>query len=310
MILKHSITLSKVTTIVFVSLATVFGVKYFDSEIRNNKLKKELQIDKNTHINELNEILNRYDVEVSKNKDLLNLNKARQIGNISYINKLNYIYIKDDKGKINQPESHSSDVKNDESTISLHKKISESKRRKNFVNEIDSLKNIITNYTEENSLLASTVNTLNYKNRELLTKNADYESLISKSRNLTATNVYANGIKIVSNNIIETKRLSSTQQIKVCFSLLENNATYSGNKDIYIQIINPDNRIVSKNDDFVEINNQSLHYSAKTNVFYENEQLDVCVFVDSDKNKLVKGDYEINIFSGTNIIGNTVFSLK
>jgi hypothetical protein len=308
LILKHSITLSKVTTIVFVSLATVFGVKYFDSENRNNKLKKELQIDKNTHINELNEILNRYDVEVLKNKDLLNLNKRTQVKNVSYIEKLSAIKVQESKLKeINPYKLYD---KNHESAISLHKNISESKRRKMFVGEIDSLKNIITSYTEENSLLASTVNTLNYKNRELLTKNSDYENLISKSRNLTATNVYANGIKIVSNNIIETKRLSSTQQIKVCFSLLENNAAHSGNKDIYIQIINPDNRIVSKNDDFVEINNQSLHYSAKTNVFYENEQLDVCVFVDSDKNKLVKGDYEINIFSGANIIGNTVFSLK
>jgi hypothetical protein len=308
LILKHSITLSKVTTIVFVSLSTVFGVKYFDSENRNNKLKKELQIDKNTHINELNEILNRYDVEVLKNKDLLNLNKRAQVKNVSYIEKLNTI--KGHESKLKDINPYKLYDKNHKSTINLHKNISESKRRKTFVGEIDSLKNIITSYSEENSLLASTVNTLNYKNRELLTKNSNYENLISKSRNLTATNVYANGIKIVSNNIIETKRLSSTQQIKVCFSLLENNAAYSGNKDIYIQIINPENRVVSKNDDFVEINNQSLHYSAKTNVFYDNEQLDVCVFVDSDKNKLVKGDYEINIFSGTNIIGNTVFSLK
>jgi hypothetical protein len=53
-----------------------------------------------------------------------------------------------------------------------------------------------------------------------------------------------------------------------------------------------------------------LHYSAKTNVFYDNDQVDVCVFVDPNKSDLLKGDYEINIFSGINIIGNTVFSLK
>ncbi len=117
-------------------------------------------------------------------------------------------------------------------------------------------------------------------------------------------------MKTVSNNIVETKRFSNTEQIKVCFTLLENKAALKGNKDVYIQIINPKSRVLSKNGAFVEFGDKSLYYSAKTNVFYENENLDVCVFVGSNKNDVVKGDYELNIFSGTNLIGNTVFSLK
>ena len=67
---------------------------------------------------------------------------------------------------------------------------------------------------------------------------------------------------------------------------------------------------MSKNGEFVESEDKLLHFSAKTNIFYDNDQLDVCVFVDPNKNDLFRGDYEINIFSGINLIGNTVFSLK
>ena len=50
----------------------------------------------------------------------------------------------------------------------------------------------------------------------------------------------------MSNNIIETKRFMATEQIKVCFTLLENRATLKGGKDIFIQIINPKNNIDPK----------------------------------------------------------------
>ena len=102
----------------------------------------------------------------------------------------------------------------------------------------------------------------------------------------------------------------ATEQIKVCFTLLENRATLKGGKDIFIQIINPKNKVVCKNGEYLEIGEKSLFYSAKTNIYYDNDELDVCVFVDPNKTDIIKGDYEINIFSGTNIIGSTVFSLK
>ena len=91
---------------------------------------------------------------------------------------------------------------------------------------------------------------------------------------------------------------------------MENRSAVRGNKDIYIQIVNPEGKIVSKNGEIFEAKEKLLRYSTKTNVFYNNEELDVCVFVDPNKNDMTKGDYEINIYSGINLIGNSIFSLK
>lgn len=285
MTLRTTLTIIKLSSVVFVSAAMVFGVKYYDSESKNKKLKETIRIDKNAYTNDLKEIFSRYDSELLKNKNLIQSGIFKQKSEV-FIDK-NLL-----KGVKNL---------NNNSEINANK---------SFVKKVDSLKTTLKKQSDENKSLTNQINVLVSKNRELQKQNSNNENIQTVSKNLTATNVYANGIKIVSNNIIETKRFNNTEQIKVCFTLLENKAALKGNKDLYIQIVNPSKKIVSKNGEFVESEDKLLHFSAKTNIFYDNEELDVCVFVDPNKNDMLRGDYEINIFSGINLIGNTVFSLK
>ncbi len=282
MTIKTTLTMVKLSSVVFLSATLIFAMKYYDSQLKNKQLEETLKLDKKTYVNDLKEIFNRYDAEVVKNKKLLDNISITPIKD-EKINHKNVV-------KIIQKES------TDNNLVVTEK--------------YDSLKSVLKNQNEENKSLATQVSILVEKNKELSKKNSDNERVIAVSKNLTATNVYANGIKIVSNNIIETKRFSATEQIKVCFTLLENKAAIKGNKDIFIQILNPSNKVVNKKGEFVESKDRLLHYSAMTNVFYDNDEMDVCVFVDPNKNDIQKGDYEINIFSGINLIGSTVFSLK
>ncbi len=284
MTLRNTLTFAKVATAVFVSTTIVFGIKYFESQSKNKILKQSIVLDKKTYANDLKEIFNRYDTEILINKNLLSLKNIQKqteivlVPNILPRQKIKVVF-------------NNSDYKT-------------------FIYKIDSLSNLLKNQLECNASLTNQITILNNKNKELQKINSSNEGIISVSKNLTATNVYANGIKILSNNIIETRRFSNTEQIKVCFTLLENRAAVKGNKDIYIQIVNPNNKVVNKNGESLKSRDKLLVFSAKTNIFYDNEELDVCVFVDPNKTDMSKGDYEINIFSGINLIGNTVFSLK
>ncbi|MEO8516839.1 MAG: hypothetical protein ABI426_08845 [Flavobacterium sp.] len=283
MTIRNTLAVIKLTAIVFVSATIVFAVKWNESQNQNIKLLKSIQLDKKTYTNDLKEIFDRYDAEVSKNKMLSESNGVKR-----------------------QNET-SEDVLNSDQKID---NFSNSLENKKTLHRVDSLDEALKDQADQNKLLSNQVSVLLAKNRDLLRLNVNNESVLAISKNLTAVNVSANGVKIVTNNIIETKHFSNTEQIKVCFTLLENKAAVKGNKDIYIQIINPKNKVVSKNGEFVESGNRLLHYSARTNVFYDNDEVGVCVFVDPNKTDLLKGDYELNIFSGINIIGNTVFSLK
>lgn len=284
MTVRNSLAAIKFATVVFVSTAVVFAVKYYDSQSKNKKLKETIQLDKKTYTNDLKEIFNRYDSEVLKNQQLV-ASKELNSKNETIIDKKTF-----------------KKAKKEISTNEIDAKV--------FVSKIDSLEEVLKNQSDEDKKLNSQVSVLITKNKELQKQNSNNENILASSKNLTATNVYANGIKILSNNIIETKRFSNTEQIKVCFTLLENKAALKGNKDLYIQIVNPNNKVVNKNGESFKSGDRLLNFSAKTNIFYDNEELDVCVFVDPNKTDMSKGDYEINIFSGINLIGNTVFSLK
>lgn len=285
MSLRISSTFLKLASIVLLSTTTTFAVKYFKAKKENLQLKESIKLDKETYVNDLKEIFKRYDNQLLKNNELSGSKKEEFSSDIGKV----------DKKKASLPKG---------SYKIIYSEKNASKK------EIDSFQNLIKEKDEENASIHDEMDRLSQKNTELENKNRENEKNVSKTRNLTATNVIANGVKIVSNNIIETRRFSATEQIKVCFTLLENKSAIQGYKDIYLQIINPKKRVVTNNGEFVEFDNQLLRYSAKTNVFYENEELDVCVFIDPNKKDLLPGDYEINIYSGINLIGNTVFSLK
>ncbi|MFC4816116.1 MULTISPECIES: hypothetical protein [unclassified Flavobacterium] len=272
----------KLTSVALMSATFVFALKYYDSKNQNKKLEENIRLDRETYTNELKEILNRYDSEVLKNKQLL-----------------------EERGVVVQEQVVSSGknvYRLEKRLVPIDKLVKKTKT--------DSFQVILDRQIEENKDLSDQLKNLSEKNRELQRKNNDNEAVLAVSKNLTATNVTANGIKIVSNNIIETKRFNATEQIKVCFTLLENKAAVKGYKDVYIQVVNPDGKVVSQNGEFMESGERLLNFSAKTNVYYDNEELDVCVFVDPNKKDMSKGDYEINIYSGINLIGSTVFSLK
>jgi len=53
-----------------------------------------------------------------------------------------------------------------------------------------------------------------------------------------------------------------------------------------------------------------LNYSESTNVYYENEELDVCVLVDAIEADLIEGRYVINVFDGPKQVASTTMELK
>ena len=53
-----------------------------------------------------------------------------------------------------------------------------------------------------------------------------------------------------------------------------------------------------------------LSYSMLTKVFYEKEELDVCVMVKSKKEDLLKGLYTINVFDASTLIATSQMTLK
>lgn len=278
---KNYLAVIKVSVVVLsVSIVTLVAKLYsFESQIK--ELNESIELDKKIHNNEINEILIRYDSVLIKN---MRLEKESSLNT----------YKATDSNPV-----YDTSIKKLKGSISILEKNNTSKEKR--------LANL-------NSILKTKQIDLESNKEEILSLNSKIAKLHTEIKSsvgdmefkkLKAKNVSAIGSKVVSEKILETKRLKGTEKIKVCFTLEDNPSVEKGDKDIFIQIINPKSNIVSKAPAVLEIKNKTLFYSAKTTINYAKENVDVCVLVDAHKNNLIKGNYIVNIFSGINLIGNT-----
>ncbi len=144
----------------------------------------------------------------------------------------------------------------------------------------------------------------------LQTQNSKLADIVERGSALTAANIKAEGVRIRnSGKITSSSKASRADKVRVCFTLSPNKLTEKGDKELFVQVINPENNLIG---DKISVNfdDAVLTYSGRNKVFYENDALDVCVLVDAAEGELVKGNYVVNLFSGPRMISNTQFELK
>lgn len=112
-----------------------------------------------------------------------------------------------------------------------------------------------------------------------------------------------------SGKVVDTRRASRADKIRACFTLAPNEVAPKGDRTLYVQVINPKNNVMG--DKVVkQFEDQNLTYSASTSVFYENEELDVCILVNATDADLVEGRYIVNLFDGETQIATSSMELR
>lgn len=172
---------------------------------------------------------------------------------------------------------------------------------------------IITNQKVETALTHTQKKLKNRSTtaRVLKSENNKLEDQLEEAKRIATANMNAEGVKRIRNDrVISTSRASRIKNFHINFTMLANRYVDRGKKNIYIQVLDPQNNIVS-HEAQVKFNEKSLIYSRKEIVDYKNNDLDVSVFVDIDEEKdLVKGTYFISVFHDVELIGNTSIELK
>lgn len=133
---------------------------------------------------------------------------------------------------------------------------------------------------------------------------------IKKGSIVKATDLRGEAVIVRSNGkVVDTKRASRADKIRACFTLAPNAIAQKGDRILYVQVISPKNKMMG-DDTVKQFEEKNLNYSASTNVFYENEELDVCILVNASETDLVQGRYTINLFDGPNQVASTTMELK
>lgn len=170
--------------------------------------------------------------------------------------------------------------------------------------QIKTLKSTINNDLKEVAFLEKKINS----DKKTLNKleSLKQKEVSVKADKLSVTNINTRGVKIITDKYSRSSD-QKIQQLRVCFTVEGNEFVKKGEKKFYIQVVNPRNQIISSESTFIELKDVKLIYSSKVEANYAQQDIDICTYVDLEKNKTVKGKYKINVYNEFSKIGTAIF---
>lgn len=275
---------------------SVLGVFTFQNQNKLEEYNAYLAQEKSLIQNELSEMISRFDTLDIENEELsLQLEASK-------------LKLEQALDSIKTLEVTANLLTHYKSKVQLLKE--EKARILNLVNNLETQnKTLQTEVTQSKQQLSSIkvkANTLKETNVKLKKRNETLNKHIVKASQMQITMLDAKAVKRVSKNkVVTTDKAKRTNKLLVEFVIPKNDLITKGKKDIYIQIVNPNNNVVSNKDE-AKFGKQSLIYSKKLDVNFNNKDLAVSTFIDADKNEPFKqGVYFVNVFNQDNRLAST-----
>ena len=192
---------------------------------------------------------------------------------------------------------------------------------KKYKGEIKTMREIMKSYIVQ-------IDSLNSKNKFLVTENSEIRQQITQVRNTNtqlskvkeelstkveiASVIQAKDIIAVSlnKNRKETTRINLLDKIRICFTLRENPLAKAGQKEVFMRVIRPDSLVITNSpDNLFDYNGNKIIYSATRTVDYMNQDIEMCIFMDNTGD-YITGNYSVELYLEDNIIGRTNFMLS
>ncbi|MHA6279200.1 hypothetical protein ACXYMT_03385 [Salinimicrobium sp. CAU 1759] len=281
--------LTGVLAVALVALG-IYTIKFYNEEKENKEL---LQQEKAVIEGELNDLIVKYDEAIAENEGLdSELSAARN----------RIVALRDS-------------VQDMEANLALiaryRREVSNLKAEKEqLFKVVDSLSNqnmrLITEIDSTNNMLLERTRISD----SLQVQTQSMASKIDRAAQLKVSNLRGEGvIERNSGRLVENDRTRRVDKIRTCFTITPNTLAEAGDKDLYVQVYNPNNELVG---DQIAVQHEGgvMVYSASTQVYYENDELDVCILANTNEDRLIEGTYKVLVYEGANLIGATSFSLR
>lgn len=132
---------------------------------------------------------------------------------------------------------------------------------------------------------------------------------LKNAAQVTANSFKASAFSIKgSGEVLEVKKAIKADNIRVAFVLAKNQLASKENKELYIQVIGPDNNIVADKG-AVRFDESSLIYSSKVNVLYTKNNTEVFTDILTEE-ALDPGRYYVSVYEKNRRLGGTQFTLN
>lgn len=289
---KNNTALKILTGILAVALIalSIYTITFYNEEKENKEILKK---EKSVIEDELNELIVKYDEAIEENEVM-------------------------DQDLVNARERISrllDSVEDNEANIVL---ISRYRREiSNLKAEKDRLFRVVDSLSTQNRMLSTSLDSTSVALEQrtklsdsLKTTNQSLSTKVDKAARLKVTSLSGEGV-IVRNSgkLVENDNNRRVDQIRTCFTITSNDLAEGGEKNMYVQVYNPENELVG-DELVVQHEGGTMVYSAASKVFYENEELDVCILSSTIEDRLLEGNYKVYVYNDAILLGTGSFTLN
>lgn len=194
------------------------------------------------------------------------------------------------------------------------------KRITELQNQISTLRGLLRHYIAQVDSLGRENAGLRAENEEIKTRNQALSSQVQEVSRKNATlsermtlaeklNVTGVALTPVKKNGKQEKNVTKAKQLKVTFTIPQNNSTPVGEKTIYLRITSPEGSVLGGAGTFAFEGGQ-VPYTARKNVEYAGEEIPgVAIYWDVNTT-LTPGDYTVELFADNYRLASRTFTLK
>lgn len=191
------------------------------------------------------------------------------------------------------------------------------KRYLNLQKEMDQILAENDQLKVENSLLAASLDSTNVQLAErtvftdsLLVQNTQLAEVVENAAVLQTVKLKGDGvIERSSGKLIPTERAKRSDKLRICYTVAKNALVGSGDKELFVQVLDPLNNVLGANEQITFEEDQVLNYSLISKFNYENRSLDICEYI-TPNDKFEKGRYTVNVFNQNQLISTSEFTMK
>ncbi len=198
--------------------------------------------------------------------------------------------------------------------ISKLRKENETLRKimKDYVYEIDSLNTLNLQLTSKLDSTSTQLNVTKEERDQLEEDNKKKAETIGKAQKLIAGSFSSGALRgRLNGTTTETTKARNAVQLKSSFTIMENLVATKGNKEVYMQITDPNGKVFQKrSSNFTSTSSGDVPYTDMKTINYTGSRIDVAIYYDLNGQDIDKGNYKVKIYCQGQLIGSDSFSLK
>ncbi|MBL4586100.1 MAG: hypothetical protein JKX84_03455, partial [Flavobacteriales bacterium] len=277
-----------ILAIILLLLSGVLGWQLFEHKAANDKLiaeKAQLVIEKDELNSELDDLLGKYDGLEQENGQLSEELEAERQEILSL--KAEVEKYKGDAQKLGWYRSQLRAFKEKYAVLEA--------KYDSLYTQHDSLRgeygSLQGQYSEQTGL-----------NRELTSENMNLANQVAMGSVLTAYKIAVEGVRGKKDKV--NNKASRVDKLRMCFTVSENAIAKAGSKTVYLRIVGPDGKVLTKGrgEEF-EFEGGSMTYSSSKEIQYDGSQMDLCMFYPAPTTKFQKGKHTVEIYVDRALIG-------